>query len=112
MVRAYLGGAERVDARLRAGGPFRETPVVTRHCGRSEWVPIRPHGTMTVVGTDGPMLKVVYRGDPCQPGDQLVSGAWFRISEDEFLRMDDEYRRMRELEALERAIVISLLTSM
>ncbi len=111
-VRAFFRPAEKIDETQRIGGPFRETPSVTHVRRRPEWSTIRAGATMTVVGVDGAMLRVVYRAVPSPSDDQLASGAWFHVPETEFLRMREEARQLREQEALERAVVLGLLRSL
>ncbi|HTK59868.1 MAG TPA: hypothetical protein VL283_01550 [Candidatus Baltobacteraceae bacterium] len=112
LVRAFFNPIERIEKDLKSNGPFRQEPLVTRVRRLSEHAAIRCGGSMTVVAFDDRMLRVVYRAAPSYRGEQLASGAWFRISEEEFLRMDETYRHVREEEALECAVIISLLRSL
>ena len=99
-----------------AGGPYREQRGVERLNRRSERCAIRPGGTMKVFTFDGEdprtRLKVRYRANPDYHGEQCETGAWFYLPESEFLQMKEESARLAELEALERAIVISMLRSL
>jgi hypothetical protein len=100
-----------LDFRPESGGPFRGHPTggkAFQHFARRT---IRPGGTMTVHAVEGAMLRVVYRANPEDSRDQCEDGKWFYVPEAEFLRMDEEYRRIMELEAFERAVVISMLRS-
>jgi hypothetical protein len=98
------------------GGPYRAESGVERLNRLSEWATIRPGGTMTVFTFLGEepsaLLKARYRSNPDYIGEQCPSGYWFHIPEETFLGMEEEYRRRRELEDLERAVVISMLRSL
>ena len=111
LVRAYFPPVEEIVEGVESGGPFRGRPHVVRRNRLSRYAPIRPGGTMTVIGLEERMLKVSYRAVPYR-GEQLGSDAWFRISEKEFLRMDEEAAVLQEQEDLERAVIVSLLRSL
>lgn len=106
-----------VTREFDGGGIYRErreVEIVRER--RPERSVIRPGGVMTVMPADGPVpsnkLKVRYTANPAWIGEQCETGAWFYITEDEFLRMKDDAARIEELESLERAIVESMLRSL
>lgn len=112
LVRAFFKPVEKAVKDVPVGDPYRDRPRVTRVERRSATLPIRGGGRMTVIAVDGPMLRVLYRASPGRRNEELETGAWFRVPEAEFLRMKEDSIRLKELEDLEQAIVISLLRSL